>query len=283
MCPASYTYKYRIYNVHERGSSTTDTPPSTLSLDRRNVDSYRSMDTYRSLDRRNLDSYRSFARPRRQNAGHSLFYRSLGLIGLLATLKTCAGKLYIYLYWGSEVTSRPVSSPYSLYFILSLDSVGVLLRAPGYLKLTNWFDGGEVTYFTKDQQSEAGQRGENQYGPCKVFEAVPTAASSPHCLPPYGGCCITTGVHHCLLVPPRAKHEMGPSEAAKTKAGVGSEQLPTGGVRVSSVTSNVFAISRVKVKVVSSLLLQQGFCIIESPCMATRNAMLLRLHGPGPQ
>lgn len=65
MCPASYTntYKYRIYNVHERASSSS-TPQSASS---------KTM----SLDRRNLDMYRSFSKPQRQHHGHSLFYRSL--------------------------------------------------------------------------------------------------------------------------------------------------------------------------------------------------------------
>jgi len=88
MCPASYTntYKYRIYNAHERAASSSFSAISQSAAPKT-----------MSLDRRNLDMYRSFSKPQRQreqHAGHSLFYRSLVSEN---HLKPCSGTLFTVL------------------------------------------------------------------------------------------------------------------------------------------------------------------------------------------
>ena len=111
--PASYTnsYKYRIYNTHERSSSSSATMSSSSKLGEAGGGGGKDMIgngsvvnsvpfNTMSMDRRNLNMYRSFSRPKKSyeqrhlvhkerqlqsdteegkngGTGKSLFYRSL--------------------------------------------------------------------------------------------------------------------------------------------------------------------------------------------------------------
>lgn len=78
MCPASsLTYKYRIYNVHQKSSNNNNNYDASTTTSNNN----NGRPAATSFDRRDVDIYRSFARPRQRDGGSNQLHRSRVRLG----------------------------------------------------------------------------------------------------------------------------------------------------------------------------------------------------------